>query len=144
MKLSALLCCLAAASTATTAATAWWKKKPKQDSLPDLLENSIFPKQPVVTTTRCIQGCLDSKHFDAGCGRADDWDCLCRSDHRTPYEIQSCVHSECPGSMDLSSLGGLEKARCGPIQQQAVPQNTQPADDYGYEEHEGRYDDDDA
>ena len=38
-------------------------------------EALVEKKAPLIS--RCIQGCLNARHGEAGCGSPNDWSCLC-------------------------------------------------------------------
>jgi len=118
MKLS-LACVLLTAATAmanpTPAQQGDWPKKglpPGWEYTEDTRDGygpriTIPPPTPVSPfdvenrrPSECIARCMRSKHKAAGCGHAEDWDCLCRYDGLAP-EIQNCANRFCHSEKDM-------------------------------------------
>ncbi|KAK1753405.1 hypothetical protein QBC47DRAFT_362309 [Echria macrotheca] len=81
------------------------------------------PKEPPTTDTpraevdaikltRCVDRCFYYNHWQAGCGRSDDWACMCRSDRNLAPEVRRCIEMNCRHDSDKAILRAIETFYC--------------------------------
>ncbi|KAK0648890.1 hypothetical protein B0T16DRAFT_122611 [Cercophora newfieldiana] len=138
MKPSTILCYLAAAATATAAA-ARRPPRPRPAIMEGpKIEDAPAPQTPEVIINGCLSRCLQDNFSNAGCGRADDWDCLCRPGNKLPWEVRTCIRANCRSDADKGNERGIEIFHCGetlrppPPSEERVPVSEEIEEDDGH------------
>ncbi|KAK3346170.1 hypothetical protein B0T25DRAFT_551302 [Lasiosphaeria hispida] len=117
MKCLAVAWCLVAAAASVVAVPGHSKSSPP-DNLDPKTPPFGGPQAPApkeIPFTPCIENCLKGSAEEAGCGRSDDWVCLCRHSKISP-EIERCFRSECWSDIDKGLARGIELVYCKPLQ----------------------------